>query len=252
MIEINKIYNMDCLEGMKDIPDKSIDMILCDLPYGQTKNKWDSVIPLDELWGHYKRIIKDRGAIVLFGQGMFTAEVMLSNKSWWRYNLIWDKILPSGFLNANRMPLRVHEDIMVFYKKPPLYTPQKHRGKPNHSKGKPKENVNNNYGEYEFVDNKEELGDMKHPKSILSYQKPHPSKMIHPTEKPVELFEFLIKSYTSEGDTVLDNCIGSGTTAIACINTNRNYIGFELDKQYYDIANKRINEVVMTHNKYYV
>ena len=241
-LDINNIYQGDCLELMSGIPDKSIDMILCDLPYGQTKNKWDSVIPLDKLWKHYKRIIKDNGAIVLFGQGMFTAEVMSSNKDWWRYNLIWDKILPSGFLNANRMPLRVHEDIIVFYKSPPTYTPQKHKGEPNHSKGKPKNNANNNYGNFEFVDNKEELGDMKHPKSIFSYQKPHPSKMLHPTEKSVELCEILIKSFTIEDETVLDNCVGSGTTAISAININRNYIGIDLEEEYSNISRERIHK----------
>jgi site-specific DNA-methyltransferase (adenine-specific) len=244
MIELNRIYNEDCLEGMKRIPDKSIDMILCDLPYGTTHNKWDSIIPLEPLWEQYKRIIKDNGAIVLFGQGKFTAEMMLSEPKLHRYNLIWDKVLPSGFLNANLMPLRSHEDIMVFYKKLPQYNPQKTLGKKNHSKGVKKENENNNYGEFGFVDNSEKLGDMKHPKSIITFSKPHPSVSVHPTQKPVELCEYLIKTYTNEGETVLDNCMGSGTTAIACINTNRNYIGFELDKHYCDIANERIQKAL--------
>ncbi|CEQ01611.1 DNA modification methylase [[Clostridium] sordellii] len=242
-MELNKIYNMDCLEGMKRLRDKSVDMILCDLPYGQTKNKWDSVIPFDKLWKEYKRIIKDNGVIALFANGMFTAELMLSNKSMWKYNLVWNKVLSSGFLNANRMPLRQHEDICIFYKKAPKYNPQKVKGKPNHSKGKVKDNENNNYGSFDFVDNSKELGDMKHPTSILEFSKPHPSKMIHPTEKSTDICEWLIKSYTDEGMTVLDNCIGSGTTAVAAMNTNRNYIGFELDKNYYNIAMDRIKNV---------
>ena len=233
----------DCLEIMKDIPDKSIDMILADLPYGTTRNKWDSVIPLDGLWKQYKRIIKDNGAIVLFGQGKFTAKMMLSEPKLHRYNLIWDKVLSSGFLNANRMPLRSHEDIMVFYKRLPQYNPQKTKGKPNNSKGKPKQNENNNYGHFEFVDNKDELGGMKHPKAIVIFEKPHPSITIHPTQKPVELLEYLIKTYTNEGEVVLDNTMGSGSTGVACINTNRNFIGIELDENYFEIAKKRIEEV---------
>ena len=232
----------DCLELMKDIPDKSVDMILADLPYGTTQNKWDSVIPLDRLWKQYKRIIKDNGVIVLFGQGKFTGEMMLSEPKLHRYNLIWDKVLPSGFLNANRMPLRSHEDIVVFYKKLPQYNPQKTKGKPNNSKGIPKQNENNNYGHFEFVDNKDELGDMKHPKSIIRFEKPHPSVGIHPTQKPVDLMEYLIKTYTNEGETVLDNCMGSGTTGVACKNLNRNFIGIELDDDYFEIAKQRISE----------
>lgn len=234
---------MDCIEGMKEIPDKSIDMILCDLPYGRTHNKWDNVLSLNLLWEQYNRIIKANGCIALFCDGLFMAELMLSNKKMWKYNLVWDKVLPSGFLNANRMPLRSHEEIAIFYKKQTTYNPQKNKGNPNHSKGSSERSLNNNYGVFKTVDNKEKLGDMKHPKSIVTVQKPHPSKMVHPTQKPVELFEWLIKSYTNKGDIVLDSCIGSGTTAIACINTERNYIGFEISKEYCDIANKRLEEM---------
>ena len=237
-----KLLNGDCLELLNDVDDKSVDMILCDLPYGQTHNKWDSVIPLDKLWKQYKRVIKDNGCIALFGQGMFTADLMYSNKKWWKYNLIWDKVLSAGFLNANRMPLRVHEDIAIFYKKPPTYNPQKVLGKKNHTKGKVKQNKNNNYGKHNFVDNSDELGNMKHPKSILTFTRPHSSVMKHPTEKPVEVCEWLIKSYTNEGDVVLDNCMGSGTTGVACGNTNRKFIGMELDKEYFEQAVNRINQ----------
>lgn len=230
----------DCLELMKDIPDKSVDMILADLPYGTTRNKWDSVIDLEKLWEQYNRITKPKGAIVLFGQGTFTAKVILSNEKMHRYNLIWDKVLTSGFLNANRMPMRSHEDIMIFYKKLPTYNPQKVLGKKNHSMGKPKERQNNNYGEFGFVDSSEELGDLKHPKSILTFEKPHSSVCKHPTEKSVELIEWLIKTYTNEGETVLDNTMGSGTTGVACKNLNRNFIGIELDEKYFEIAKERI------------
>ena len=241
-----KLLQGDCLELMKDIPDGSVDMILADLPYGTTQNKWDSVIPLEPLWEQYKRVIKERGAIVLTGQGMFSAELMLSNKRMYRYSLIWDKVLTSGFLNANRMPLRSHEDVLVFYKKLPTYNPQKTLGRKNHSKGVKKENENNNYGEFGFVDNSEKLGDMKHPKSIITFSKPHPSVSVHPTQKPTKLFEWLINSYTNEGDTVLDNVMGSGTTGVACKNLKRNFIGMELDEDYFKVAKERIenHEVV--------
>ena len=237
-----KLLQGDCLELMKDITDKSIDMILCDLPYGVTQNKWDSVIDLEKLWIQYERIIKDNGAIVLTAQDKFSAKLMISNEKIHKYNLIWDKQLTSGFLNANRMPLRVHEDILVFYKKLPTYNPQKVKGKPNHSKGKMTTEENNNYGKYGKIDNKDMLGDMKHPKSIISFQKPHPSKALHPTEKPVELMGWLIKTYTNEGDIVLDNCMGSGTTGVACKNLNRDFIGIELDKEYFKIAKQRIED----------
>lgn len=244
---LNKIHNMDCIEGMKTIPDKSIDMILCDLPYGQTqRNKWDIIIPFEPLWEQYKRIIKDNGVIALFANGMFTAELMLSNKTMWKYNLVWDKVLPSGFLNAKKMPMRSHEDICIFYKRLPIYNPQMTQGKECHSRGnvigKSQEDFsrNTNYGSFVAVQTE---GNLKYPKSIITYQKPHPSTTVHPTQKPVELLGWLIKTYTNKGDLVLDNCMGSGSTAVACINTGRNYIGFEISKEYCDIANKRLEEI---------
>jgi site-specific DNA-methyltransferase (adenine-specific) len=232
----------DCLELMQTIPSQSINMILCDLPYGRTHNRWDSIIPYDKLREQYERVIKPNGCIALFCDGLFMAELMLSNKKLWKYNLVWDKVLPSGFLNANKQPLRSHEEIAIFYKSQPTYNPQKIKGKPNHSKGAPKECSNNNYGNFDFVDNREELGDMKHPKSIITVQKPHPSTMLHPTQKPVEVLEWLIKTYTNEGDTVLDNCMGSGSTGIACVNTHRNFIGIELTDEYFAVAKGRIEK----------
>lgn len=234
------LYLGDCLELMKNIEDKSVDLILCDLPYGRTHNRWDSVIPFEDLWSNYERIIKDNGAIVLFADGLFMAELMLSNKKIWRYNLVWDKVLTSGFLNANKQPLRQHEEIVVFYKKQPTYNPQKVKGSKNHSKGSVKVNNNNNYNKYDFIDNKDMLGDMKNPKSILTFSKSHPSVMVHPTEKPVALLEWLIKTYTNEGEIVLDNCMGSGSTGVACKNLNRQFIGIEKDEKYFNIAKERI------------
>ena len=235
------LKNGDCLELMKEIQDESVDMILCDLPYGVTKNKWDSPLPFESLWQHYRRIIKQNGAIVLFADGMFMAQLMLSNPKMWRYNLVWDKVLPSGFLNANRMPLRRHEELCVFYKKAPTYNPQKKQGAKSHSKGTGGKLTNNNYGEYRFVDNAERHGDMKFPVSILRHQKPHPSQSMHPTEKPVSLCQELIMTYTNPGDLVLDNCMGSGTTGVACVRSGRRFIGIELSERDFYTAIARIN-----------
>ena len=240
----NRIICGDCLEVMKDIPDKSVDMILADLPYGTTQNKYDITLPFDKLWAQYERIIKDNGAIVLFGQGLFFVDLINSNRKLYRYDLVWDKQLISGFLNANRMPLRVHENIAVFYKQLPTYNPQYTEGKPLHSKGKSyldKEHKNENYGKFEMTDDSRARSTQKHPKSIISFQKPHPSKAQHRTEKSIEMLEWLIKTYTNEGDIVLDNVAGSGTTGVACKNTNRNYILIEKEPEYIDIINKRLN-----------
>jgi len=238
----NQILQGNCLDVMKYIPDKSIDMILCDLPYGTTRNKWDSVIDLNLLWKEYKRIIKEKGAIVLTGQDKFSAKLMLSNEDWHRYNLIWDKKLISGFLNANRMPLRVHEDILVFYNKLPTYNPQKVRGNKNHSMGSMKTDVNRNYGKHGKVDNGKLLGEMKHPKSIISFQKPHPSKCLHPTEKPVELGRWLIRTFTNPGDLILDNTCGVGSFLVSAGEEKRDFIGIELDNGYCKIARERTSQ----------
>lgn len=241
-MNLDVIYNEDCLTGMDRIPDKSIDMILCDLPYGVLNRQnahaqWDNIIPFNLLWIQYRRVIKDNGAIVLFGQGMFTADLMTSQRNMWRYNLIWNKTdRPTGFLNAKRMPLREHEDIIVFYKELPVYNPQMVKCEPhqrNHSRGKMEsEQTNRCYGQMRKFD--EVITDEKYPRSIIRF--PREEKTIHPTQKPVALCEWLIKTYSNEGDTILDNCMGSGTTAVACINTNRHYIGFETNPEYYQYA----------------
>jgi len=244
----------DCLQEMQNIPDKSIDAIICDLPYGTTQNKWDSVIPLDKLWGEYQRIIKDNGAIVLFSDSIFTAKLILSNERLFRYELVWDKVVPSGFLNANRMPMRRHENILLFYKKLPVYNKQMQPRNPNsHSLGRV-ENYTKSEGKeersnYGVINDKKrnEIEDysQKNPDSILSFTKGNSRgkyKKLHPTQKPVKLIEWLIKTYTNECEIVLDNTMGSGTTAIACMNTNRNFIGIELDESYFAIAKKRVEE----------
>lgn len=209
-----------------------------------TKNPWDLIIPFEGLWEQYERIIKKNGAIVLFGQGLFTAQLMLSNKKLWRYNLIWEKDRPSGFLNASKMPLRSHEDILIFYKSVPTYNPQFWEGIPLHGMGtkfKQGNLANNNYGTFASHSNPsaKRTGDTKkYPRSVLKFAKPHPP--IHPTQKPIELCEWLIKTYSNENQLILDNCCGSASILVAAKNVNRNFIGFETDSNYFEIAKKRL------------
>ena len=243
MLNLNEIYLGNCLDLMKEIDDKSVDMILADLPFGVTKNAKDIKIPMEPLWKEYNRIIKNNGAIVLFGQGMFTADLMMANKKMWRYILIYNKgNRVSGFLNANRQQLRSHEDILVFYKKQPTYNPQFTEGQPLHGKGNKylnKEGINNNYGYYDTTTPETRKGStQKYPKSVLNFDRPHPA--IHPTEKPVALCENLILTYTNVDELVLDNTCGVGTTCLAAKNNFRNYIGIENDIQWYNIAIQRL------------
>lgn len=233
----------DCLEIMKNLPNKSVDLILCDLPYGVTKNVYDKPLPFEPLWEQYTRIIKDKGAIILFGQGLFFVDLVNSNRRLYRYDLVWDKVLTTGFLNANKMPLRQHEQIAVFYKQPPTYHPQFTIGNPLHSRGtiyKIKGCKNENYGKFKPLDDIRKGSVQKHPTSILKFVKPHPSVVKHRTEKPIALLEWIIKSYTDDGAIVLDNCMGSGTTGIACVNTGRGFIGIELSPECFITAQERI------------
>lgn len=232
--------NGDCLELMKDIPDKSVDMILCDLPYGTTHNKWDSIIPLDKVWKQYNRIIKDGGAMVFTGQGLFSVNLIKSNEQYYRYTLIWEKTKAGGFLNAKRMPLQAHEDILVFYKKLPTYNPQMIKGKP-YTKKAVTNGDGKNYGKFDRVGTVSINDGTRYPRSVIKIGNDNHGSL-HPTQKPIELFEYLIKTYTNEGELVLDNCMGSGTTGVACVNTNRNFIGIELDNTYFEIAKERINK----------
>lgn len=228
---------------MNQLPAHSVDMILCDLPYGCTaRNPWDCVIPFDDLWKCYNRVIKDDGAIVLFGQGMFTANLMRSNPSMWRYNLIWKKTQPTGFLNAKRMPLRSHEDICIFYRKLPTYNPQKTQGhtrKVSSAQHKRNCKQTSDYGEHKLTsyDSTE-----RYPTSVITFAKDSQKEALHPTQKPVALLEWLIKTYSNKGDVVLDNCMGSGSTGVACIKSNRDFIGIELDEHYFEIARQRLEK----------
>jgi site-specific DNA-methyltransferase (adenine-specific) len=222
---------------MKGIDDKSIDMILCDLPYGTTRNKWDAIIPLVFLWEQYKRIIKNNGAIVLNCQQPFTSVLIYSNLNMFKYCWVWDKHQISGFLNAKKQPLKQHEDIAVFYDKQCTYNPQMIKGKMQ------LKNTGGNSSNYNDFKAQPHYSDEYYPKSILEFPLPR-FKDGHPTQKPVPLCEYLIKTYSNEGELVLDNCCGSGTTAIACLNTNRDYICIEKEEKYCQIANQRVQNLL--------
>ena len=233
-----ELWHGDCLELMKDISDKTVDMILCDLPYGTTRNKWDSIIPFEFLWDEYKRVIKDNGVICLFGQGAFTANLIMSNIPMYRYDIIWEKTKAGGFLNAKRMPLQAHENISIFYKKLPTYNPQMEQGKP-YTKKAVTNGDGNNYGKFNRVGQVHINNGERFPRSVIKISNDN-HKSLHPTQKPVALLEYLIKTYTNENETVLDNCMGSGSTGVACKNLNRKFIGIELDENYFNIAKERI------------
>jgi len=237
-MELNKIYHGDCLELMKDIPNGSVDMILCDLPYGTTACKWDSVIPFDKLWDEYNRIIKANGAIILFGSQPFTSALIMSNLKMFKYELIWHKSHPTGFASSKKRTMKYHENILVFYNKQPTYNPQMTKGKPNHWTVNKAGTVSNSQPKLGEIENKN--GDNKFPNSVMYFNCPNRNGILHPTQKPLELLEYLVKTYTNEGDTVLDNCVGSGTTAIACLNTNRKFIGIEKDEKYFNVATERV------------
>ena len=232
-----ELWQGDCLELMKDIPDKSVDMILCDLPYGTTRNKWDVVIPLDVLWERYERIIKDNGAIVLTAQTPFDKVLGASNLKMLRYEWIWDKKLGTGHLNAKKMPLKQHENILVFYKKLPTYNPQFKKGEP-YNKGYALRE-SKNWGKQKATLGINKTG-KRYPTTILEFTNASQKGKVHPTQKPVPLFKYLIKTYTNDGELVLDNCMGSGTTGVACKNLNRKFIGIELDENYFNLAKERI------------
>lgn len=245
------IHNADCLIGMRELPDNSIDAIIADLPYGVLNrgNKaatWDRMIPLDLLWEQYNRIAKPGCPIILFSQGIFTARLIMSQPKKWRYNLVWEKDRVSGHLNAKRMPLRKHEDIVVFYDRQPVYNPQMSPCLPserNHTRRDVERFTNRCYGSMRAVPVR--IADDKYPTSVIRIPKEHRKGCFyHPTQKPVALVEYLIRTYTNPGALILDNAIGSGTTAVAAINTGRHFIGYEIVPEYCEIANKRIREAI--------
>jgi DNA modification methylase len=235
----------DCLELMGNIPDNSVDMILCDLPYGTTACKWDSVIPFEPLWAHYKRVIKRNGAIVLTAAQPFTSALVISNLRDFRYEWIWESNRAPNFVFGNKQPLKKHENICVFYSKQPTYNSQKSinpKGVEKRSFYAPSSTITGLEVNLN-APTKAKTGVNYEPdkllaKSVIYFSKEN--KPIHPTQKPVALMEYLIRTYTNEGETVLDNCMGSGTTGVACVNTNRKFIGIEKDEKYFDIASNRI------------
>ena len=242
-MEINTIYHEDCLKGMSRLDDKSVDCIICDLPYSSTSLKWDIVIPFDKLWLHYNRIIKDNGAILLFGQEPFSSCLRISNIKHYKYDLYWQKERAVNIFQVKKRPGKVIETISVFYKKQCTYNPQMtvHHGKKAANKIKHgKLGALVDHAEktpFEYNDN-----GLRYPLQLIQFQRDILTSNLHPTQKPLALLEYLVKTYTNPGDLVLDNCMGSGTTAMACINTHRNYVGFEIDKKYYDIAMDRISK----------
>lgn len=246
----------DCLELMKTIPDGSVDLILDDLPYGVTNKgsesgKWDSQLPMDELWGEFLRVTKSNAAIVLFAQGMFTAKLMMSQPKLWRYNLVWDKCRSSGFLNSKRMPLRRHEDICVFYRSMPTYNVQLEElngREPTHNQGRGKHKETNRcYGDFNRIDTCG-VENKKFPGSILSFPRPHCTGN-HPTEKSVDLCKWLIRSYSNPNDLVLDATMGSGTTGVAALEEGRRFIGIEKDEKYFNVAKNRLSHFFVNNNK---
>lgn len=261
----NKIIQGDCLEVMPGIPDKSIDLILCDLPYGTTQNKWDSVIDLRQLWDEYMRIIKDNGAIVLTSQGIFTARLMLSNEEWFKYKIVWIKSKATNFLNAKKQPLRKHEDICIFYKNQPIYNPQMEQGE-SYDKGIRKDQFTGSYGDFKPRHVKSD--GLRYPNDVVALEENNLSdylyfktaesegKVYHPTQKPVELGRYLVRTFTNPGDIVLDNACGSGSFCVAAALEGRKFIGIEKNENvllhktnpidYIKVCESRLKEVEQT------
>jgi len=239
----------DCLELMSTIEAGSVDMVLCDLPYGTTQNKWDSPVPVNALWDEYSRVCKIDAAIVLFAAQPFTSALIMSKPEWFKYDWTWRKQRGSGHLNAKKQPLRDKEDICVFYRKQPIYNPQFSTGTPysGASKGRyrsSKQANTNNYNPY--IGTATDNEGKRYPRQVLEFDPIDVKLMVHPTQKPVALMEYLVRTYTNPGDVVLDNCMGSGTTGVACANTGRKFIGIEMDAGYFEIASQRITDAYAT------
>ena len=248
-MDLNKIYNVDCLVGMKEIPDGSVDCIICDLPYGTTACKWDSVIPFEPLWEQYKRVIREDGAIVLFGSEPFSSLLRASNVEMYRYDWIWNKEKPSNFQLMNYQCGRIHELISVFSKSSACFTNNGHSMRYYPQKTLRDAPVRNGGGlntcgllHKNTMAKQQNIYTDKHPVSIISFTPVHANKL-HPTEKPVDLIRYLVRTYTNPGETILDNCMGSGTTAVAAVMENRKFIGFETNPEYCEVANKRLRDL---------
>lgn len=240
---LGKVIEADCLDAMHRIPSKSIDLILCDLPYGTTQNRWDSVIPLDQLWDHYNRIVKDDGVALLTGQGLFTARLMLSNEKSFKYKLVWVKSKPTNFLNAKKQPLRKHEDICVFYKSQPTYFPQMTAGDP-YNKGFRKNQLTGSYGDFKSVEVKS--SGERYPTDVIYFKTAESEgEVVHPTQKPVELGRYLIRTFSKKGDVVLDNACGSGSFLVSAVLEDRKFIGIEKNEESYIFKDRRADYVAI-------
>jgi site-specific DNA-methyltransferase (adenine-specific) len=229
-----QIFNEDCLTGMDRIEDGSVSLILADVPYAVTQNGWDSLIPFEPLWSHYRRIIKPNGAIVLTATQPFTGKLAASNLEWLRYEWVWVKSCPTGYLNAHKRPMPQHENILVFSPGQPAYYPQ---GLQPYDQMKKRGRPTTNYGTHQR-ENYQEF--TNYPRSVLHF--PYDEQKLHPTQKPVALFEYLVRTHSQPGEFVLDNCMGSGTTGVAAVRSGRDFIGFELDVDFFNIAQKRISD----------
>lgn len=239
----------DCLECMAEIEPGSVDLVLTDPPYGTTACKWDAVIPFEPMWAAVRRVLKPNGAAVFTASQPFTSALVMSNVRDFKYSWVWQKSRPTGHMNAKHQPMREHEDVLVFYRERATYNPQMTVGSPNHVNAKPRiKSKSDNYGaQYQVV---EKVTDLKYPKTVLQFKVLSPSNVVHPTQKPVALMEYLIRTYTNPGETVLDFTMGSGTTGVAAMNCGRNFIGIERDPEYFAIAQKRITEARMKANPY--
>lgn len=243
----NSLIEGDCIKELKKFPDKSIDLILCDLPYGTTQNKWDSVIPLDQLWEQYHRVIKNRGAIVLTSQGVFTAKLILSNEQFFKYKVVWEKSKATNFLNAKKQPLRKHEDVCVFYKKQPTYVPQMTKGEP-YNKGTRKDQLTGSYGEFSPVEVKSD--GLRYPTDIVYFKTAESEGQVwHPTQKPVSLGRYFIRTFTKPGEIVLDNAFGSGSFLVSALLEGRNFVGIEKNVNGQQFKKKKIDCLEIAHNR---
>ena len=239
-MEKNIIYHGDCIERMKILPDNSVDMVLTDPPYGTTQNKWDSIVDMNLFWKEIKRVTKENSAILLFSQMPFTATAVMSNPKMFRYEWICEKHNPTGFLNAKRMPLKCHENVLVFYEKLPTYNPQMVYGN-SHHRGGGENRKSTNYGSFSATISS--TTNFYYPRDVIKVNWQESKKRLHPTQKPVSLCEYFIKTYSNKGDIILDPFIGSGTTAVAAVNTERKYIGFEKDDKYFEVAKNRLEKL---------
>lgn len=246
---MNAVIEGDCIQIMKHLPNGSIDMVLCDLPYGTTQNKWDSLVPLDQLWSEYKRIVKEDGAIVLTSQGIFTAVLIMSQPKLFKYKWVWEKSKATNFLNAKKQPLRKHEDVCVFYKKQPVYHPQMTEGEP-YDKGFRKDQLSGSYGDFQSV---HVVSDGKRYPTDVVYFKTAESEgeVFHATQKPVELGRYFIRTYSNPGDVVLDNTSGSGSFLVAALMEGRNFVGIEKNADTELFKGEKIDYIAKTHERVY-